>query len=232
MPFLKNSFLDLLHLLFPATCMGCTLPLVSGEVQICSTCLHGLPYTDQHLNLENLVARQFWGRIPCHAAMAMLFFKKGGTVQQLIHHLKYSNQPELGIRMGILLGERLLSSPFYQDIDFLIPVPLHKKRLKKRGYNQSYSIAQGISQVLKTPISTKHLLRKTATDSQTNKGRFLRFENMSAAFELQHPEELTNQHLLLIDDVLTTGATLEACAIALLQARPEKISIAALAFVT
>ena len=232
MPFLKTSFLDLLHLLFPATCTGCILPLVSGEILICSSCLHGLPYTDHHLNPDNLVARQFWGRIPCHAAMSMLFFKKAGTVQQLIHHLKYSDQPELGIRMGILLGERLLSAPLYQGIDLLIPVPLHKKRLKKRGYNQSYSIAQGISQVLKVPISTQHLLRKMATDSQTSKGRLLRFENMSTAFEIQHPEELTNQHLLLIDDVLTTGATLEACGIALLQARPEKISIATLAFVT
>lgn len=208
------------------------LPLFHGELYICTSCLHGLPYTDHHLQLDNLVARQFWGRLPCHAAMAMLFFNKGGIVQQLIHHLKYSQQPELGIRLGVLLGERLLQSPFYQDIDFLLPVPLHRQRLKKRGYNQSHCIAQGIAQVLKVPISNRHLLRKTATDSQTNKGRLLRFENMSTAFEVQYPEELTNLHLLLIDDVLTTGATLEACGIALLPALPAKLSIATLAFVT
>ncbi|WP_316819859.1 ComF family protein [Pedobacter gandavensis] len=198
---------------------------------ICSTCLYNLPYTDHHLDQDNLVARQFWGRLPCHAAMAMLFFKKEGIVQQLIHQLKYGNQPELGERLGILLGERLLYSPYYQDIDFLIPVPLHKKRSGTRGYNQSECIARGISQVLKAPVSNRHLVRSTATDSQTNKGRLLRFENMLSAFELKQPEELADKHLLLIDDVLTTGATLEACGISLLQSMPAKISIAALAFV-
>lgn len=232
MHFPKSSFFDLLHLLFPATCSGCALSLISGESEICSTCLYGLPYTDHHLHRENLVARQFWGRIPCHAAMAMLFFKKGGTVQQLIHHLKYSNQPALGIKLGVLLGERLLLSPDYRNIDFLIPVPLHRERLKKRGYNQAECIVQGLAQVLNVPVSTRHLFRGTSTDSQTHKGRFQRFENMSTAFELHHAEDLKNTHLLIIDDVLTTGATLEACAIALLQSKPEKISIAALAFVT
>ncbi|WP_316840627.1 ComF family protein [Pedobacter gandavensis] len=232
MPFSNFNIPDLLHLLFPAACFGCALPLISGEADICSSCLYSLPYTDHHLDPNNLVARQFWGRLPCHAAMAMLFFKKEGTVQQLIHHLKYSNQANLGIRLGILLGERLQSSPYFQGIDLLIPVPLHKKRLARRGYNQSEAIAQGIAEVINVPVSNRHLFRTSATDSQTHKGRLLRFENMSTAFAVQHPEELANKHLLLIDDVLTTGATIEACGISLLQAMPEKISIATLAYVS
>ncbi|MBB2149862.1 ComF family protein [Pedobacter gandavensis] len=231
MPFFKNNFKQLLHLLFPAECFGCAQPLIPEESDICNTCLQALPYTDHHLHPENLVARQFWGRLPCSAAMAMLFFKKGNVTRQLIHHLKYSNQPSLGLKLGTLLGERLLTAPLYQNIDFLVPVPLHPKRSAERGYNQSECIARGIAQVLKVPISTRHLFRKTVTDTQTNKGRLLRFDNMSTAFELQHLKELENTHLLLIDDVLTTGATMEACGITLLQSMPEKLSIAALAFV-
>lgn len=231
MPFSTNNFKHLVHLLFPVECFGCAQPLLPEESDICNTCLKTLPYTDHHLHQENRVARQFWGRLPCAAAMAMLFFRKGNVARQLIHHLKYGNQPSLGLRLGTLLGERLLASPYYKNIDLLIPVPLHKKRSLERGYNQSEYIAKGIAQVLKIPISNRHLFRKTVTDTQTNKGRLLRFENMSTAFELQHPKELENTHLLLIDDVLTTGATIEACGITLFQAMPEKLSIAALAFV-
>lgn len=228
----KVSISDLLSLLFPNLCCGCNRHLRSGEAQLCSSCLYHLPFTDHHLHQENRVARQFWGRVPCTAAMALLYFKKGGTVQQLIHHLKYSDRQDLGIRMGNLLGEKLLIAPSFQGLDLLIPVPLHKKRARERGYNQSVCIATGIAQVLKLPVSTLHLLRKTATSSQTNKGRYLRYENMYSAFEVCHPEQLKGKHLLLVDDVLTTGATLEACATTLLgYAAPCKISIATLAFV-
>lgn len=230
MPFF-NPISDLLRLLFPIECFGCARSLNHGESHICSICLYNLPYTDHHLNPDNLVAKQFWGRLPCHAAMAMLFFKKEGMVQQLLHHLKYSNQVELGISLGILLGERLLCSPYYHHIDYLIPVPLHKKRSATRGYNQCEAIALGISQVLRVPVSNQHLFRRTATASQTKKSRLDRFENMQHAFELKYPEELKNKHLLLIDDVITTGATLEACGHVLLQSAPHKISIATLAFV-
>lgn len=231
MPFSINKIHDLIQLLFPMACYGCALPLITGETEICNTCLESLPFTDHHLHRENLVAKQFWGRIPLNAAMAMLFFKRGNATRQLIHHLKYGNHPELGLKLGILLGERLLSAPQYQSIDFLIPVPLHLKRAAQRGYNQSDYIARGIAEVLEVPLSNRHFFRKSATDSQTSKGRFLRFENMATAFELQNAEELENTHILLIDDVLTTGATMEACALTLLQAKPDKISIATLAFV-
>lgn len=231
MSILRTYFDDLLSLLFPNLCCGCGTSLYAGESQICSSCLYQLPYTDHHLHQENKVARQFWGRIPCHAAMAMLFFRKGGNVQQLIHHLKYSNRPELGVKLGQLLGERLLLSPYFKDIDLLVPVPLHIKRERQRGYNQSAAIAQGIAKILQLPLSSSHLLRKAPTDSQTRKGRYLRFENMSKAFEVNNAEALKGKHILLIDDVLTTGATLEACGSALLQCGVDKVRFATLAFV-
>lgn len=231
MLFSKAGIGHLLSLLFPDLCCGCHRHLQPGEAQLCSSCLYELPYTDHHLHAENRMLKQFWGRVPCTAAMAMLYFKKGGRVQQIIHHLKYSNRPDLGIRLGNLLGEKLSISPAFKNIDLLIPVPLHKKRERQRGYNQSACIAEGIAQVLQVPLSSKHLLRKAATSSQTKKGRYLRFENMSSAFEICRPEELKGKHLLLIDDVLTTGATLEACATVLLGTSPEKISFATIAFV-
>ncbi|NQX40346.1 comF family protein [Pedobacter steynii] len=231
MPLISSYFNDFLSLLFPNLCSGCGTSLYRGESQLCSKCLYNLPYTDHHLHEENKVAKQFWGRIPCHAAMAMLFFRKGGRVQQIIHHLKYSNQPELGIKLGKLLGERLLLAPAYQHIDLIIPVPLHKKRERQRGYNQSAGIAEGIAEVLQIPMSKVHLLRKSSTDSQTRKGRSLRFENMSKAFEVRNGEALKDKHILLVDDVMTTGATLEACGLELLKCGINKVSFATLAFV-
>lgn len=224
-------FSDFLSLLFPNLCCGCGTSLFRGEVHICNKCLYNLPYTDHHLHPENKVARQFWGRIPCRAAMAMLFFRKGGRVQQMIHHLKYSNQPELGIKLGKLLGERLLLAPAYQHIDLIMPVPLHKKRERQRGYNQSACIAEGIAEVLQIPMSSTHLLRKFSTDSQTKKGRYHRFENMAMAFEVRNPEQLKDKHILLVDDVLTTGATLEACGLELMKCGVHRLSFATLAFV-
>lgn len=227
----QKHFDDLLSLLFPNLCCGCGTSLYAGESQLCSSCLYHLPYTDHHLHKENRVARQFWGRIPCQAAMAMLFFRKEGNVQQIIHHLKYGNRPELGVKLGQLLGERLLLSSYYQHIDLLVPVPLHKKRERQRGYNQSAGIAQGIAKVMQLPMSNSHLLRKVSTDSQTKKGRSLRFENMSKAFEVRDEEALQGKHILLVDDVLTTGATLEACGLELLKCGVDTVSFATLAFV-
>lgn len=227
----RNSLDDLFSLLFPNLCCGCGASLFTGEAHLCSRCLYHLPYTDHHLHDANKVARQFWGRIPCHAAMAMLFFKKGGNVQQIIHHLKYSHKPELGLKLGELLGERLATAPSYQQLDLLVPVPLHKKRERQRGYNQSACIAEGISRILKVPMSKSQLIRNIPTDSQTKKGRYLRFENMLKAFEVKDESQLKGKHILLVDDVLTTGATLEACGLELLKCGIQKLSIATLAFV-
>jgi len=221
---------DLMGLLFPNACNACGTPLYYGEHLICTKCLYDLPFTDYHIHADNRVAKQLWGRLSLNAAMAMLYFMKGSKVQNLIHNLKYNNKTEVGVLLGNKLGERLKSSSLYQDIDLIIPVPLHLKKLRIRGYNQSLYIAEGISKVLDVPFSEAELIRSAATESQTKKSRYNRYENMQDVFKVVKPEQLSGKHILLIDDVITTGATLEACANELLKNGVAKVSIAALAF--
>lgn len=221
---------DVISLLFPELCNGCGTHLYDGEKEICSKCLYDLPFTDDYLFKENRVARQLWGRLPCNAAMAMLYFKKGTKVQNLIHSLKYKDKTSLGVKLGNNLGERLQRSEFYAGIDLVIPVPLHPKKERLRGYNQSKYIADGIAEVLNVRVSDTHLSRQIATSSQTKKSRYSRYENMQEVFKISNAEELKNLHILLVDDVITTGATLEACGNALLKANINKLSIAAVAF--
>lgn len=230
MVLLKKWSSDLIGLLFPNLCNACGTPLFNGENLICIKCLHDLPFTDYHLHRENRVAKQLWGRLPINAAMAMLYFRKGAKVQNLIHNLKYNDKVEVGLLLGEMLSDRLKVSPLYKGIDLITPVPLHWKKLQKRGYNQSTSIAQGISEKMEVPVSETILKRNTATESQTKKTRYNRYENMKAVFELTDIKSITGKHILLIDDVVTTGATLEACANVLLENGATQVSIAALAF--
>ncbi|WP_443945529.1 ComF family protein [Pedobacter sp. AW1-32] len=175
------------------------------------------------------MAKQFWGRISLESAMAMLYFRKATRVQNLIHNLKYNGKIEIGFYLGSLLGERLKDNPNYKDINFIIPVPLHPKKLKKRGYNQCSHIAKGLSEIIQKPIIEDVLFRKEKRESQTTKNRYNRYENMQMVFNVASFDKLQNQHVLLIDDIITTGATLEACAKVLLE-HGAKVSIAALAF--
>lgn len=221
---------DLIGLLFPNLCNACGTPLFQNENLICTKCLYDLPFTDYHIHAENRVAKQLWGRLPFNAAMAMLYFRKGTKVQNLIHNLKYNGKTDIGILLGSLLGERLISSPLYQNIDVIIPVPLHQKKFQVRGYNQSTFIAEGLSAKLNVSFNEHILIRTISTESQTKKSRYNRYENMKSVFQIQNPEVVTGKHILLIDDVITTGATLEACANALLENGASKVSIAALAF--
>lgn len=221
---------DLVGLLFPNLCNACGTPLFHTESIICTKCLYDLPFTDYHIHLENRVAKQLWGRLPLNAAMAMLYFRKGAKVQNLMHNLKYNSKTDVGIFLGGLLGDRLKSSILYKDVDLIIPVPLHYKKFRLRGYNQSTFIAQGISEKMEISFSEKILIRNTATDSQTKKSRYNRYENMKAVFKIENHEQIKGKHILLIDDVVTTGATLEACANELLENGALKVSIAALAF--
>jgi len=221
---------DLIGLLFPNPCNACGTVLFYHEHLICTKCLYDLPFTDYHLHAENRVAKQLWGRIPVNAAMAMLYFRKGAKVQNLIHQLKYHGKTEIGILLGSKLGERLSSSPHYQNIDLIIPVPLHLKKLRIRGYNQSSYIAEGISKSTGVLVDEINLLRDIATDSQTKKNRYNRYENMQEVFKIKNADHIKGKHILLIDDVVTTGATLEACANILIENGAAKISIAALAY--
>lgn len=230
MLFLRQLLADFLFLFFPATCQACGESLVSGEHSICSGCLYDLPVTDFQLDPQNRVARIFWGRVPCSAAMAMMRFSKGSKVQRLIHSLKYRSQFALGLRLGNLLGERLRDVRPYQDCDLILPVPLHPRQERKRGYNQSAGIAKGIAQVTGMPVNSSALIRQTSTRSQTRKNRYERFENMLSVFAVAHPEAVQDKNILLVDDVVTTGATLEACAQLLLLAGAKQVTIAVLAF--
>lgn len=226
----KQLLTDFFNLLFPDTCHGCGRQLYHGEDQLCTHCIYDLSYTDFHLYPENKVARLFWGRLHCHSAMAMLYFKKGSRLQQLIHSLKYKGQSGIGIKFGEILGERLLAANAFCTADLIIPVPLHKKRLNSRGYNQSECIANGMAQMMHLPLNTTQLIRHMATGTQTRKNRYNRFENMQEVFAVTDPATLKNRHVLLVDDVITTGATLEACGQVLLEAGVKKLSIVALAF--
>ena len=227
---LQNLANDLLQLLFPNLCAGCEQPLVKTEQLLCLHCRHDLPYTDFHLYADNPVARQLWGRIPCAFAMAMLYFNKGARVQRILHQLKYKGKPELGELLGGLLAARLREQVSTLKADLIIPVPLHKKRQRQRGYNQSACIAEGLGKALGLPVYKDVLLKTKSTSSQTKKSRFGRYENLKSAFSVQKAEAVAGKHVLLIDDVVTTGATLEACASALSAAGMARLSVAAVAF--
>lgn len=226
----KRVLKDLTGLLFPDLCCGCGTYLYRGETQLCTKCMYKLPYTDHHLHLENNAARQLWGRLPCNAVMSLFYFKKGARAQNVIHNLKYKGRRDLGTKLGSMIAERLLMNAAYTDIDLIIPVPLHHSRENQRGYNQSLCIAKGISEALNVPVNSVSLLRKKSTGSQTKKGRYKRFENMQLVFSIANTEVLKGRHILLVDDVITTGATLEACGIALFEAGIKKLSIATAAF--
>ncbi len=221
---------DFLGLFFPSRCYGCGDALVGDEEVICLHCYECLPRTNFHLYADNPIAEIFWGRVNLHAATSFLFFNKGGNVQKIMHQLKYNSKLDAGEVMGRLLGNELLNSELYHDVDIIIPVPLHIKKLMSRGFNQSEVIGMGIANAMKVDISTKNLVRTEYTGTQTKKSRYSRWENVRNKFAVVDSEELQGKHLLLVDDVLTTGATIEACAEKLLNVKDVKVSVATLAY--
>lgn len=221
---------DIVNLFFPNVCLACGETLNRQERIICLSCQLKLPETGFHLHEENPVSRVFWGRVNLNAATSFLFFNKGGNVQKLIHSLKYRNRKEVGIYLGELFGRSLIQSPLYEHIDFVVPVPLHPKKYRKRGFNQSEMIASGIAKSMKTNTDFSNLQRIVNTDSQTRKSRYNRWENVKGVFAIKAPEHFEEKHILLVDDVLTTGATLEACASTLLEINNTKVSVATIAY--
>jgi ComF family protein len=222
-------FDDLISLFYPRLCAGCNIPLVRGEEVICLSCLADLPRTNYHFNNENPVFQIFIGRANISQATSFCRFDKGGRLQHLLHQLKYKGNREVGRKMGILFGYDLIQSVLYQDIEAIIPVPLHHEKEKKRGFNQSVEICNGLSESMHCPVILRNLIREVHTSSQTRKGRFERWENVSGIFSIKNAALLTGKHILLVDDVVTTGATLEACCEALLRVPGVKVSIATLA---
>ena len=176
-----------------------------------------------------MVAQQFWGKINLEAAYALCYFTKGGKMQHLMHQFKYKGIQKIGDLMGNIAGEQLSKNSIFNTVDIIIPVPLHKSRFRKRGYNQSACFAEGLAQKLNVPVDENNLVRTRATETQTHRSRFLRFENMQQVFTLINPEALINKHVLLVDDVVTTGSTLEACGAELLKVEGLKLSIATIA---
>ena len=221
---------DFLALFYPNYCLGCGGSLVEGEKCLCLQCLVQLPKTNFHLQKNNPVEMLFAGRVPVFRATAFCSFHKGSLVQQLVHQLKYKGKQKIGTYLGFLFGLNLLESDDFQSIDVIIPIPLHWHKKKKRGYNQSEAICDGIAKGMKKTCDYSLLIRTIDTKTQTKKSRYNRWENVSQIFKVLQPEKLEGKHVLLVDDVVTTGATLESAAQILLEVPNIKISIACLAW--
>jgi len=221
---------DFLNLFFPNLCQACDEPLAKHENILCLTCLYKLPKSNFHMHENNPISRIFWGRVNIHAATSFLFFNKGGTVQKLIHQFKYKSKIETGRYLGELMGKDLFKSDLFKTVDIVIPVPLHKKKLHTRGFNQSDIIAEGICSTMNVHAALDTLIRTEHTETQTKKARYTRWENVKGKFGIQNPQTIEGKHILLVDDVLTTGATLEACAQTLLEVPNTKVSLATLAY--
>ncbi|NCP85526.1 MAG: ComF family protein [Bacteroidetes bacterium] len=225
----KDYWSAFLYVLFPDACLACGGVIEQGEKTICSICRVSFPRTNFHLDKENILAQKFWGRTKVEHAIAYLFFKKEGNVQSMLHYLKYKDASEVGTLIGNWYGQELLENDFYKNFDVIIPVPLHPKKLRKRGYNQSACFGEGLSEIWKIPQLENGLQKVTNTISQTKKSRQERYENMKAGFVVPNSEEIKDKNILIVDDVVTTGATLEACINLLLESGAKTVSIAAIA---
>ena len=212
-------------LLFPDICKKCGHQLFGKEEFLCRKCISNLPKTGFEKINNNPVSQSFWGKVQVVHAFAVFYFRKDETLRKLLHLLKYKRNSKVGLFLGKLAGKIVADKLKELSVDYLVPVPLHPKRLKTRGYNQCELIANGISETTNIPVMTNVLIRDIYNVSQTKKGRFERWENVEGIFKLTNPELFENKHILIIDDIITTGSTLEACCNTLLAAKNVKISI-------
>lgn len=223
-------FKDLFNLFFPEVCLCCHKHLVNNETTVCLNCRHDLPLTNFSFEENNLVEKSFYGRIPIENATALFYFLKKGNVQQLIHELKYNKQQKVGNFIGNWLGYEMLNSNRFNNIDYIIPVPLHRKKLRSRGYNQVTTFGESLAKILNINYNKKILTKISSTKTQTKKLRLDRWKNVQELFVVKNSNNLKNKHILLIDDIITTGATLEACCNAFNNIDGLKISIACMAY--
>lgn len=223
---IRDSFL---HLLFPHTCSGCGSDLLDKQHTLCLHCLESLPETHFERLVNNPVEKKFWGRLPLQQATAQYFFTAGSLMQQLIHQVKYKGDKELGIQLGRMIGITLKRSGRF-GADALIPLPLFPGKEKRRGFNQSDLLCEGIAEQLEIPVLKKSIARPEHTETQTRKGRIERWKNIEGKFMLTNPASISGKHILLVDDVITTGATLESCGLELLKAQDVTLSIACLCY--
>ncbi|APG60611.1 ComF family protein [Christiangramia salexigens] len=222
-------FHDFINLLYPSVCHICEAELLKNEEIICTSCLHDLPVTRYHLDNENPVKKVFYGRVKIEKATALLHFRKKAGVQQLIHDLKYRGHKEIGVYFGKWIGTELAENPEFRSIDIVLPVPLHKSKLKQRGYNQVEEFGREIAKKLNIPYYDDILLKVNATQTQTLKGRISRWGKIEETLCIQNPEKAAGKHILIVDDLVTTGATLEACAHKVLEIPGTKVSVATIA---
>lgn len=221
---------SLLHLAFPHLCEGCGADVLPTDHLLCLHCLSSLPETSFHLHSNNPIEKLFWGRLSITNATAQYYFTKGAIMQRLMHELKYKNNKELGRYLGKLMGLHLATSNRFNAIDALIPLPLFKSKERQRGFNQATVLCEGMAEVLKKPVLQNAVIRTLPTESQTTKNRMERWQNMEGHFKVVEAKNIKSRHLLLVDDVITTGATIEACGRAITEAVDVQLSVAALCF--
>jgi ComF family protein len=230
MSYIYDLWDDFVSLLFPRLCYGCGNHLLRNENLICTECYVVIPRTNFHLQNDNPVAQLFWGRCLIEKAAAFSFFNKGSRIRNLIHNLKYKGIEELGYELGRIYGLSLKSSGFTADIDLIIPVPLHPSKKRVRGFNQSDLISTGIADATGLQVNTNCLARSAVSATQTRRSRFERWTNVEGIFCVTDPDIIKDSHILLVDDVITTGSTIESCANELLKVEGAKVSVVALAF--
>lgn len=230
MTLVKNWANGLMQLFFPHTCAACGSDVLNEETALCMQCLHQLPVTNFNQHANNPVEKIFWGKLSITAATSYCHFTKQSLIQNILHQAKYKNNQQAAIFMGNLLGNSLVQSNRFNTIDVIVPLPLFAGRLKKRGYNQATLISRGIAAQTGKPIIETAVTRLSATETQTHKNRVERWQNMQGRFMVTNAAVLENKHILLVDDVVTTGATLEACGQELLTIKGAQLSIATIAY--
>ena len=226
MKFLQNLY----ELFYPSVCLACKDNLVDTNTHLCIHCRHDLPLTSFCNKTDNALERSFFGRIRIDQATALLYYSKKGIVQELIHALKYKNQQSLGIFFGEWLGANMMESQRFKNLEYIVPVPLDKKKQRNRGYNQLSVFGKSLAGKLKIPFIENNLVKIVNTNSQTKKLRWERLKNVDENFKVLQPSKFENKQILLIDDIVTTGATIEACFEALNKDCNLKISLACIAF--
>jgi ComF family protein len=229
MSYLYDIWDDFISLLFPRLCHACGNHLLKNEYLICTQCFISIPRTNYHLTPDNPVEQLFWGRCRISRGAAFSFYNKGSRIRKLIHKLKYNGIKELGFELGRIYGLSLKNSGFISDLDVIIPVPLHPSKLRERGFNQSEYISKGIAEVTGLQLDIKTLIRIRASDTQTKRSRYERWMNVEGIFAVTDSESIRGKHILLVDDVITTGSTIDACTSELLRVDNVRVSIAALA---
>ncbi|GAB4252995.1 MAG: ComF family protein [Vicingaceae bacterium] len=220
---------DFLNLLFPRLCVSCDNPLLKHEPVICTKCMLNLPKTNYHLINDNPVMKVFWGRVNITYATSFLKFTKKGNTQNILHQLKYKGRQDVGEFLGKWYAADLQQTDFIKNIDGIIPIPLHPKKEKKRGYNQSFVFAKGLSAGLNIPVENNLIRRAVNTQTQTKKAKYERWENVKNIFEINETEQIKNKNFIVVDDVITTGATMEACIQTLQEAGAKNIVVVTIA---